>query len=38
MMENAVNTNERQLKFPAKSQYFFKPEKEEKRRFLILIN
>ena len=35
-MENAVNTNGRQEKFPSESQYFFKPEKEERRSFLIL--
>ena len=37
-MENAVNTNGQQEKFPAESQYFFKPEKEERRSFLILYN
>ena len=38
IMENAVNTNGRREKFPSESQYFFKPEKEERRSFLILIN
>ena len=37
-MENAVNTNGQQEKFPAESQYFFKHEKEERRSFLILMN
>ena len=32
-MENAVNTNEQREKFPAESQYFLKPEKEEKKKF-----
>ena len=38
IVENAVNTNGRREKFPAKSQHFFKHEKEERRSFLILIN
>ena len=37
-MENAVNTNGRQEKFTAKSQYFFKPEKEERGKCFIYIN
>ena len=38
IMENAVNTNGQQEKFPAKSQHFFKHKKEERKSFLILIN
>ena len=37
-MENAVNTNGRQEKFTVESQYFFKPEKEERRSFFIYIS